>query len=60
MVAEVGGFWDIGDTHVAVPWAQVDVQSYDRIVVPVTEETVDDYQLTRMFSMSPMSSPFWP
>jgi len=44
IVAEVGGFWDIGDTHVSVPFDEVEITA-DRsgVVVPVTEETVDDY-----------------
>lgn len=25
VIAQVGGFWDIGDTHVLVPWEQVEV-----------------------------------
>lgn len=46
IVAEVGGLWDIGDTHVSVPFDQVEInQARDGVVVPVTEETVDDYGL---------------
>lgn len=48
LIVEVGGFWDIGDTHVSVPWSEVDV-SFDegepRVQVPVTEDTVDDYDV---------------
>jgi hypothetical protein len=44
IVAEVGGFWDIGDTHVFVPWDQVRIgPDLDRVAVPVTEENVEDY-----------------
>ena len=44
VVAEIGGFWDIGDTHVSVPWDQVTVnEARDGITVPVTEENVDEY-----------------
>ncbi len=44
IVAEVGGFWDIGDTHVSVPFDQVAMtEAEDGIIVPVTEETVGDY-----------------
>jgi hypothetical protein len=44
IVAQVGGLWDIGDTHVFVPWDQVRVSpTLDRVVVPITEDTVDDY-----------------
>lgn len=43
IIAQVGGFWDIGDTHVNVPWDQVEIDRAGRVVIPVTEETVDDY-----------------
>lgn len=44
LIAEVGGLWDIGDTHVSVPWSEVELsQDASRITVPVTEETADDY-----------------
>ena len=44
VIAEVGGFWDIGDTHVSVPWDQVTVnEARDGVVVPVTEANVDEY-----------------
>ncbi|EDQ03594.1 hypothetical protein DSM14862_04164 (plasmid) [Sulfitobacter indolifex] len=42
IVAEVGGFWDIGDTHVSIPLNKVDM-SNGRIIVPITEDTVGDY-----------------
>lgn len=46
VIAEVGGFWDIGDTHVSIPWSQVELaEGRDGVVLPVTEETVDDYDL---------------
>lgn len=45
IIAQVGGFWDIGDTHVNVPWDQVEVSAGNRIVVPVTEENADDYSI---------------
>lgn len=44
IIAQVGGFWDIGDTHVAVPWDKVSMMD-DGFQIPVTEETVDDYGL---------------
>ena len=44
IVAEVGGLWDIGDTHVSVPIAQVRVDG-DRVTVPITEDQVDDFDL---------------
>jgi sporulation protein YlmC with PRC-barrel domain len=46
IIAQVGGFWDIGDTHVHVPWTEVDVSgNTQHLQVPVTEETVDDYDV---------------
>lgn len=44
VIAEIGGFWDIGDTHVNIPWSEVKFRA-DRegITVPVTEETVENY-----------------
>jgi sporulation protein YlmC with PRC-barrel domain len=48
VIAEVGGFWDIGDTHVRIPWSEVDTTSEDgemRVQVPVTEESVENYDL---------------
>lgn len=44
LIAEVGGFWDIGDTHVSIPWDQVEIsEDAARFTVPVTEETADNY-----------------
>lgn len=46
VVAEVGGLWDIGDTHVNVPWDEVTVgPNFERITIPVNEDNVDDYSL---------------
>lgn len=46
IIAEVGGFWDIGDTHVHVPWDNVMlVDGLEQVQVPVTEESVDDYDV---------------
>jgi sporulation protein YlmC with PRC-barrel domain len=44
VIAEVGGFWDMGDTHVSVPWEDVEV-SGGAVTLPVTEETVEDYDI---------------
>ena len=44
LVAEVGGFWDIGDTHVSIPWDMVEI-GLENVVVPVTEDTVGDYSI---------------
>ncbi len=44
VIAEVGGFWDISDTHIAVPWEEVTLTE-DGFQIPVTAENFDDYQL---------------
>jgi sporulation protein YlmC with PRC-barrel domain len=46
LVAEVGGFWDMFDTHVNVPWDEVEYVE-GRFAIPVTEENVDDYDLVK-------------
>jgi len=46
LIAEVGGLWELGDTHISIPWDEIEV-TLDGAVVPVTEETVDDYSLFR-------------
>ncbi|WIJ24963.1 PRC-barrel domain-containing protein [Devosia sp. RR2S18] len=44
LVAEIGGFLDIGDVHVSVPWDQVQFgEGWAR--VPIVEDTVGDYGL---------------
>jgi hypothetical protein len=46
VVAEVGGFLDIADTHVSVPWDQVAFSpALDLIEIPVDQENVEDYSL---------------
>jgi hypothetical protein len=46
IVAEVGGFLDIGDTHVSVPWDQVAFSpALDFIEIPVDQENVEEYSL---------------
>ncbi|MBS1302620.1 PRC-barrel domain-containing protein, partial [Loktanella sp. SALINAS62] len=46
IIAQVGGFWDIGDTHVHVPWDEITMtEGTQQIQVPVTEETIDDYDV---------------
>ncbi|MEH6641672.1 PRC-barrel domain-containing protein [Vreelandella glaciei] len=42
IIAQVGGFWDIGDTHVLVPWEEVDV-NVDGVSIPVTEDNAEQY-----------------
>lgn len=44
IIAQVGGLWDIGDTHVLVPWEDVEIHE-DGVKVPVTEDNADDYSL---------------
>ncbi len=44
IVAEVGGVWDIGDTHVNIPWDRVDYDAAaNRATVPLTEDTLEEY-----------------
>ena len=46
LIAEVGGFLELGDTHISVPWSEVSVgDDDDMVAVPVTEESVGDYSL---------------
>jgi sporulation protein YlmC with PRC-barrel domain len=45
VIAEVGGFWDMFDTHVNVPWDEVAWNGSGEIVIPVTEENVEDYSV---------------
>lgn len=44
LIVQIGGVWDIGDTHVAVPWNKVDVSS-GNIQVPLNADNYDDYDL---------------
>jgi PRC-barrel domain len=44
IVAQVGGFLDIGDTHVFVPWDQLRISpGLERVTIPVTAENVEEY-----------------
>lgn len=43
-VVEVGGFIDIGDTHVAVPWDELQF-SVHAVTVPVEEDNIGEYSL---------------
>jgi sporulation protein YlmC with PRC-barrel domain len=45
IIAEVGGFWDIGDTHVSVPWEETTIHDNGRIEIPLTEAVLEDYDL---------------
>ena len=40
LVAEIGGIWDIADTHVSVPWQDVEIPKIGPVGVPVTEDSV--------------------
>ncbi|MFW6077111.1 MAG: PRC-barrel domain-containing protein, partial [Hyphomicrobiales bacterium] len=43
-IVEVGGFVDIGDTHVAVPWDDIQF-SVHAVTVPVEEDNISEYSL---------------
>jgi len=46
LIAEVGGVWDIGDTHIHIPWEEVEMgDTVEQAMVPVTEETIDQYDV---------------
>ncbi|MCO6187775.1 PRC-barrel domain-containing protein [Rhizobium sp. L1K21] len=55
LVAEVGGFWDIGDTHVSIPWNQVSFRDDGSLTVPVTEENADDFSIINTPSKQQLS-----
>lgn len=59
VIVEGGGFWDIGDTHFTVDWDEVEIVGYDHINVPVTEETVDDYDMVRDMDDEPVARRAW-
>jgi sporulation protein YlmC with PRC-barrel domain len=44
IIAEVGGFLDIGDTTVAVPWDEIDL-STDGLILPVSDDNVEAYDV---------------
>jgi len=44
VVAEVGGFLEIGDTHVNIPWDMVSAEDWsDGITIPFAEDEVETY-----------------
>ena len=44
IIAEIGGVMDAGDTHVNVPWEEVQPgPGLESVIVPLTEETVERY-----------------
>lgn len=44
IIVQIGGIWGIGDTHVAVPWDQVDI-SNEHIQVPLNADNYEDFNL---------------
>ena len=44
LIAEIGGFGELGDTHVAIPWSEVERRA-DAVHIPITEDTVQEYGL---------------
>lgn len=44
IIAQVGGFWDIGDTHVNVPWHQVKITADTRLTVPLSEDAIEEVE----------------
>jgi sporulation protein YlmC with PRC-barrel domain len=48
VIAEVGGFLELGDTHVSIPWDMVEAAEWDDgIEIPVTQESIEDFTLFR-------------
>lgn len=46
VVLEMGGFLDLGDTHIMVPWEEVEVApGLERITVPVDQENAEEYSM---------------
>lgn len=49
LILEVGGFLDIGDTHLMIPWDQIDVTGgsgkIEYVTVPVTDDNWDQFSL---------------
>ena len=46
IIAEVGGFLEMGDTHVNVPWDRVEIlESGEELMIPLTQDRIEDYTL---------------
>ena len=46
VILEMGGFFDLGDTHIMVPWEEVEVApGLERITVPVNQENAEEYSM---------------
>ncbi len=41
VVVRIGGFWDIGERLVNVPWSEVEIRSATTLIVPITEASVE-------------------
>ncbi|MBD8066079.1 PRC-barrel domain-containing protein [Devosia sp. PTR5] len=44
IVAEIGGFFELADTHVNIPWDKVEMAD-NGVIVPVTADNIEDYSL---------------
>jgi len=42
VIAEVGGFFEIGDTHVTIPWRDIERRG-GKVYSPITAETAENY-----------------
>ncbi|MFZ3584248.1 PRC-barrel domain-containing protein [Loktanella sp. DJP18] len=51
VIVEAGGFWDIGDTHVNIPWDIVETAPWDAdgIMIPITQEQLEDPEVYGLF-----------
>lgn len=46
VIAEIGGFLELGDTHVNIPWEMVEAAEWDDgIEIPFTQETIEEFTL---------------
>ena len=53
LMAEIGGFIDIGDTHVSIPFDEVNIMpAAQEVSVPLTEDTVHDYDFESSYGSS--------
>lgn len=44
VIAEIGGMWDSGDRHVAIPWDEIKL-SEEGIEAPVRQDNMEEYDL---------------
>ena len=43
IIAEIGGFLDLGDTHVNIPWEMVSAEEWeDGVIIPFDEDDIED------------------